>query len=294
MPSERDQRESGGNGGSGFGPSLRAAREANGLSLEQLADTTKIQVRYLQALEAQDWATVPEGVIGRGFVRVVAREVGLSPEDLLASYQRARGERDTEPSHALPEADWRVDLRTDRRGRPWLLAVAMVLGSVLGVWVWSPWAPAPAPRAPAPVAPAGLPAPPPAAPEAPAASAEPPAPPPAAALPGAEAPPAPAPAPPAEPAAPPAPAPVPAVLRLEVVAVERVWVRVTADGGAPQDRVLNPGERGGYEAEGSLTVKLGNAGGVRLNWNGETLKVPGKPGQVLTLSFPQAAEALRP
>ncbi len=262
---------------SGFGRLLKDAREARGLTLDALAEITRIRLRYLAALEAEDWDTLPEGVIGRGFVRVVAREVGVPPEDLLRRYLAARGGEDAEPSHALPEADWRVDLRGGRRGgrRAVLLGVGAVAAVVVGLGLWdSLVSVAPAPPS---VAPAPAPAPEPAAP------------------------PVPEPAPVAAPvAAPePAPAPEPGVepppgVRLEIQAVERVWVRVTVDGGAPEDRVLKPGEQLRFDGEKGLGVKLGNAGGVRLTWNGQALRVPGLDGQVVSLSFPEAAEALRP
>ncbi|NOY44717.1 MAG: helix-turn-helix domain-containing protein, partial [Deltaproteobacteria bacterium] len=66
-----------------FGPALRAAREAAGRTLDDVARTTRIRRAYLEALEAEDWGRVPRGVIGRGFVRVVAKEIGAAEAELL-------------------------------------------------------------------------------------------------------------------------------------------------------------------------------------------------------------------
>jgi hypothetical protein len=82
--------------------------------------------------------------------------------------------------------------------------------------------------------------------------------------------------------------------RLEVLAVEKSWVQVKADDGRPRARMFEPSERRTYEAREKFLVKLGNAGGVRLFWNEEALKVPGKPAEVVTLSFPEALDTLRP
>jgi len=101
------------------------------------------------------------------------------------------------------------------------------------------------------------------------------------------------PAEPAQPAIPPS-SPVPVLQRLDVVAVEAVWVSVGTDGERPVGRLLQPGQREVYEARDSFVVRLGNAGGVQLMWNGEPLRAPGAPGQVVDLSLPEALGRLRP
>lgn len=298
--------------GGGFGNTLRRAREAGGLTLQDLAARTRVQERYLKALEADDWDAVPQGVIGRGFVRLVAREIGLDPEELLARYREARGSDDAEPVRALPEADWKVALRDDRTASPVLLILLLLIGAVLGIWVWSPWRVEPPPVTQAPVAEAPSPAAPEEPAQPPAAETAPSPPPPSeASAPSATAPeaaPAPAaeaaPAVPAEPVAEPAAtaaeatapagAEVPAVQTLEIQAVEKTWVRVVADGDKTRQGVISPGERQSYEAEDKFAVRLGNAAGVRLFWNGEALKVPGAPGAVVNLAFPRDLEKLRP
>lgn len=256
--------------GSGFGETLRRAREAARLTEEQLADVTRVQARYVHALEAEDWDAVPPGVIGRGFVRLLAKRLGTAGEALPALYAEARSE---EPPvlHAPPGQTFPVALRSSDRGRPVLMAVGFLLCVAAGIWVWSPWTRELPPSAePVPVA-----APTPARPES---------------IPAAE------PVEPAEPAQPevPPPAPVPVLQRLDVVAVEAVWVSVGVDGGRPVGRLLQPGQREVYEARESFVVRLGNAGGVQLMWNGEPLRPPGAPGQVVDLSLPEALGRLRP
>jgi len=71
-------------------------------------------------------------------------------------------------------------------------------------------------------------------------------------------------------------------------------VRVAPDGGPPQERTLQPGQALAVEVRDRVSLRLGNAGGVRLTWNGEALKAPGPRGSVLTLVLPEALESLRP
>jgi cytoskeleton protein RodZ len=65
---------------SDFGAKLRAARERRGVSLRQIADTTKISISALEALERDDPSRLPGGIFTRAFVRSYATEVGLDPE----------------------------------------------------------------------------------------------------------------------------------------------------------------------------------------------------------------------
>lgn len=303
------------NGVERFGEILTQARQERGLEREELAARTRIQERYLEALETENWPAVPSGLTGRGFVRAVARELGQDPEALLAAYREARGEEDGEPERVLPEADWKVDLRGDRSRSPLVLGLLFLAGALLGIWIWSPWnvaerttADRAAPTEAAPADAAAKPEVPPAA-EAPAAevasaadeAAAPEAESEPASVPEAEPEPASVPEEAAEPAPPePAsevaaePTAEPEGHTLEIQAVEKTWVRVVADEGAPEDRVLDPGERHAYEARDRVAVRLGNAGGVRLFWDGAALKVPGAPGAVMNLAFPRDLERLLP
>ncbi len=59
---------------------ISEARQARGVSLEEAEQATKIRRRYLEAIEAGDFAQLPDGPPGRGFVRNYARYLGLDPE----------------------------------------------------------------------------------------------------------------------------------------------------------------------------------------------------------------------
>ena len=68
------------------GSRLRAAREANEISLREIASTTKISVSALEALERNDFAELPGGIFTRAFVRAYASEVGLDPEQTTREF----------------------------------------------------------------------------------------------------------------------------------------------------------------------------------------------------------------
>jgi cytoskeleton protein RodZ len=67
----------------GPGARLRAAREAAGLSLDQVAQQLKLAQRQVKALEDENFSALPGRTFSRGFVRNYARLLNLDPEDLL-------------------------------------------------------------------------------------------------------------------------------------------------------------------------------------------------------------------
>ncbi len=67
-----------------IGSQLRAAREANGLTLEQAFKTTRIKLSYLEAVEANQFDALPGPVQARGFVRTYANYLGLDGEHLAS------------------------------------------------------------------------------------------------------------------------------------------------------------------------------------------------------------------
>ncbi len=68
-----------------IGKQLRQAREARNLSLEQVAQATRIRVRYLQALEAEQFDLLPSTAQVRGFLRAYAAQLNLDPAPLLTA-----------------------------------------------------------------------------------------------------------------------------------------------------------------------------------------------------------------
>lgn len=72
-----------------FGHILREARETKGLTLTEVQDHIRINVRFLDALERGDYEMLPTPVHVRGFLRNYARFLKLDPQPLVARYERA-------------------------------------------------------------------------------------------------------------------------------------------------------------------------------------------------------------
>src|SRR5216110_2401728 len=72
-----------------FGEELRREREIRGISLKEIADSTKISKRFLEAIERNDHKTLPAPVFTRGFVREYARYLGLNAEEMVNRYNYA-------------------------------------------------------------------------------------------------------------------------------------------------------------------------------------------------------------
>lgn len=65
------------------GAALATARLRRGLSLSEVAKRSRVGLEYLEAIEADDWAGLPAMIYARGWIRLYAREVGISAEPLI-------------------------------------------------------------------------------------------------------------------------------------------------------------------------------------------------------------------
>lgn len=74
-----------------FGERLKRERELREVSWQELTSATRIGPKFLEALENEDWEKLPGGVFNRGFVRSIARYLGLDEEVLLGEYDLAHG-----------------------------------------------------------------------------------------------------------------------------------------------------------------------------------------------------------
>ena len=282
-----------------FGAFLRQAREARGLSLQQVSIATKIGLHALESLERNEAAKLPGGIFSRSFVRAYAREVGLDPEvtvsRFVAAFPDASGADDM-PVPATPE-----QLESFDSQRRMAVTIVRLLGIslivlVVALIVYSLWqrrAPAaqstqtsaegttPATEVPRPavqlqeVPPASSPAPavgtP--APAGPAAS-EP-----------AAAPQIPVSSAPAAAGAPTGVGGAAAPLVVGLVASEPCWLSVTVDGATLAQRTLAAGERTEYRASRTITLRIGNAGALSMTVNGKPAKSLGELGQTATTTI---------
>jgi len=81
-----------------FGESLKRERELREISLREIADATKISVRYLEALEQNRFNVLPGGVFNKGFIRAYAAFIGADAEALIDTYLMEIAAREQPPA----------------------------------------------------------------------------------------------------------------------------------------------------------------------------------------------------
>jgi cytoskeleton protein RodZ len=309
-----------------FGENLRREREMRGVTLEEISAATKISVRFLQAIEHEDFDRLPGGVFTRSFIRTYARYLGLDEERVMAEYYLAGQPRADMDLPRLPV----TKLPAQRSGYQTTLLALLVAGIMLSAAYLlfrysrrslAPYGPGRSielqgrPPSPERVSPPITPAPSAATSSSgnlhEAAQASTSA--------------APAPAAPSNPLGTPASSANPTLARatnapvaspgtaesqsgtgglpaqagtapparreagsnvelvLQVAATESAWVGIEADGQTVLQRVLKPNEVRTLKARNSFDVTTGNAQGIILTLNGETLKPLGRRGEVKSI-----------
>ncbi|MBF0317428.1 MAG: helix-turn-helix domain-containing protein [Nitrospirae bacterium] len=74
---------------------------------------------------------------------------------------------------------------------------------------------------------------------------------------------------------------------LSLEAFEATWVSITIDGKNKKAMTLMPGDTAQWTGDDSFSLKLGNAGGVKVTFDGKDLGFPGPRGSVLTVNLPR-------
>ncbi|WP_353957901.1 RodZ family helix-turn-helix domain-containing protein [Peribacillus sp. RS7] len=123
-----------------LGNRLKEAREAKGLSLEDLQELTKIQKRYLIGIEEGNYSMMPGKFYVRAFIKQYCEAVGVDSEEIFEQY---KSEVPSVYSEELPEQLSRVQSRkTIPAGDskvvemlPKILAVVLVIGVAVLIWV---------------------------------------------------------------------------------------------------------------------------------------------------------------
>ena len=224
---------------------LRAARERAGFTIEQISERTKIKVVLLQAIERGEFEQLPGEFFTRAFLRTYARELHLSPDEIVGAYDARNGHpADAVLTPAVPAgphllvsprlepAHSPLVLPSPRRGWP-----TVALACAIALVVWSMNRPVSETRIEQPeaVGTAGV-----------AGTAQPAR------------------------ATPPAP---PRKLTIDIRPIRKMWVAGMADGQRVLYRLVEPGEVIKLEATTDVWVRLGDAGAFEYSLNG----VPGKP-----------------
>ena len=84
-----------------IGEKLRLERETRGIALRDISEQTRISIRYLEAIETDDYQRLPGGIFNRSFIRAYAKFIGYDEHNALEDYARTlreRGESDDEGS----------------------------------------------------------------------------------------------------------------------------------------------------------------------------------------------------
>lgn len=70
------------------GQIIRTSRQKRGLSVDQLSSLTKIDSKYIDALERDDYFKLPSGTFAKGFIRNLSTRLDLNPNELVAIFRR--------------------------------------------------------------------------------------------------------------------------------------------------------------------------------------------------------------
>ncbi|MBA3440234.1 MAG: helix-turn-helix domain-containing protein [Pyrinomonadaceae bacterium] len=76
-----------------LGDQLRRAREARSTSLREISEQTRISLRFLEAIEINDYKSLPGGIFNRSFIKSYARVVGFDEHEALEAYARTAREQ---------------------------------------------------------------------------------------------------------------------------------------------------------------------------------------------------------
>jgi cytoskeletal protein RodZ len=244
---------------------LKEARQNKEVSLEEVEEELKIRRKYLQALEEEDFSSMPPEVYVKGFLRNYAIYLGLDPEEVRDLYYKGRPvEKGRKPDFLGAETGPRsfpMDMsltQTRLLAFPFLvIALALLAAVLLGLWAFQKYLPLSAKTTPTSEA----------------------------AVTTREPRPTFTPTSVVTPTTPtPIGTPTPKVytgVDVELVMLERAWLQVHVDGEKVFEGVFDEGTTITWSGEESVAVRCNNAGGVEVILNGQELGPLGKRGQVV-------------
>jgi cytoskeletal protein RodZ len=122
-----------------IGEKLRLAREARGIALRDISEQTRISIRYLEAIETDDYRRLPGGIFNRSFIRAYAKFIGYDEHQALEDYARTlreRGETDDEGSKSHHSLVYTDDGGGGLRSSAKTLILAILILAALSLAVW--------------------------------------------------------------------------------------------------------------------------------------------------------------
>lgn len=122
----------------GIGEKLRLERETRGISLRDISEQTRISMRYLEAIETDDYRRLPGGIFNRSFIRAYAKFIGYDEEQAIEEYAHTLREQGESPDDAAKT--FRSQVYTDdaagTRSRLKTLVLAVIILALLSLAVW--------------------------------------------------------------------------------------------------------------------------------------------------------------
>jgi len=253
-------------------PELKDMREARGLSLRAIFETTRVGLVNLTAVENGDFDRLPPAVYTRNFIREYARAVGIDEKPILDRYEKHLESLKPPQEEEEVRKPWP---ETGRRYRFLFMSLAAVIAAgilVSAIYLYDqggkPPSPTPAVESP-PAQVIPVPAQTAAIPNAPAqitASKS-------------------APASAGKSILPPAAAGK--MYHLVIEARELTWIRITEDRNPAYQVLLKPGDKIERMASDYFQLDIGNAGGINLTFQGKPLGSIGKQGQIIHMRLPE-------
>src|SRR5437763_8031897 len=123
-----------------IGEKLRLAREARGIVLRDISEQTRISIRYLEAIESDDFRRLPGGIFNRSFIRAYAKFIGYDENNALEDYARTlreRGQSDDEGSKLHQSLVYTDDGGSHSRSPLITLLLAIMILAALSLAVWA-------------------------------------------------------------------------------------------------------------------------------------------------------------
>ncbi|HEX5481387.1 MAG TPA: RodZ domain-containing protein [Terriglobia bacterium] len=113
---------------SSFGENLRREREMRGITLHEIADSTKISVRFLEAVETEQFSKLPGGIFARSFIRSYAGYLGLDEERVMAEFHLAAPPQEEADFSRIGVTGSTANHKSRPPVLPWIIAIILLAG----------------------------------------------------------------------------------------------------------------------------------------------------------------------
>jgi cytoskeleton protein RodZ len=111
-----------------------------GVSLDEIAESTKIGTRLLKALEDEQFDLLPGGIFNKGFVRAYAKYLGMDEDQAVADYLQAAGSEEPDVQLIAHQGEWSDNKYAEpapmRRGFPFVPVLVLVIVVAAGFGGW--------------------------------------------------------------------------------------------------------------------------------------------------------------